>query len=289
MLSLELIVGSEYATLRPMPHVPSEPGNVSRHILPESGNASRLRSVIMIIVPIVTSVALLGAAPLWWHPLARIFHSSSAPGPVSPGITTRVPASGRIAGSPAHRARPSTSQPSVAPSVHTSSASYHAPAPVNPPPTAAAASTPTSPAPSRTSKTVLVYGKTPATPIDGGQSTGVELSRGQKLDLAATGQVIYGYEGTGSGCVGYPLTDPAGNRISSATGQPCGKKIDNNPAMPSQTLPVGSLLWRVGESGWSEVGAFARITAPDPGQLFLCVNDDTVQDNDRFFTVTLNS
>src|SRR5450755_3702725 len=120
---------------------------------------------------------------------------------------------------PAHGARPSTSVPSVAPSVHTSSAPYYAPAPVNPSPTPVAVSTPTSPVPRRISETVLVYGKTPATPIGGGQRTGVRLSRGQKIDLAATGQVIYGYEGTGSGCVGYPLTDPGGNRTSSVTGQ----------------------------------------------------------------------
>jgi hypothetical protein len=118
-----------------MPHEPFESGNVSRHILPESGNASRLRSVITIILPIVTSVALLGAAPLWWHPLARIFDGSSA--------------AGRVADSPAHGARPSTSVPSVAPSVHTSSAPYYAPAPVNPPPTPVAVSNPTSPVPRR--------------------------------------------------------------------------------------------------------------------------------------------
>ena len=149
--------------------------------------------------------------------------------------------------------------------------SFHSPTP-----------TPT-PTPRIHSKTVLVHANTPVTPIGGGQGTGVHLARGQRFSITATGLIIYGYESTN--CTGYPRTDPAGNRTSSVTGKSCGKKLDNNVAMPSPSSPVGSLLWRVGDSGWSEAEKSKYITAPQDGVLYLGVNDDTVQDNDRFFTV----
>src|ERR1019366_5483122 len=70
------------------------------------------------------------------------------------------------------------------------------------------------------SSTVLVHANTPVTVTGGGQSTGVHLVRGQELNITAMGQIIYGYEPVS--CPSYPLTDPAGNRTSSVTGQSCG-------------------------------------------------------------------
>jgi serine/threonine protein kinase len=182
---------------------------------------------------------------------------------------------------PASTDRPSPphAKPTVTPSsVPTPATSTASPTPGSP------SSTPT---PGFQPTTVLVHATTPVTVTGGGQSTGLRLVRGQQLSLSATGQIIYGYESTN--CTGYPLTDPDGNRTSSVTGLSCGQKFDSNPAMPSPGSPVGSLLWRISDSGWSEAGASTEIVAPEAGTLYLAVNDDTPQDNDRFFTVTLTS
>jgi hypothetical protein len=132
-------------------------------------------------------------------------------------------------------------------------------------------------------KVIFVHADTAASPRGGGQATGVQLDRGQVVAINASGKVVYGYEPASSNCPGYPRTDPAGNRISSESGLPCGRKIDANPYMPSQTSPVGSLLWRIGDSGWAGIGPAGKIIAPETGQLYLCVNDDTIQDNSMFF------
>lgn len=275
-----------------MPDESSEPEKADPKSQSDSGRSRRVRAAITIIAPVATGALLLTAAPVWWHPLIRFIDGTSVRGPSSAGPFPRAPASEDALSSPAGSRRPHASASAVAPPARASSPIYHAPPSASPPTITVTASTtsapvPTSgsPKPRSISRTVLVYATTAAGPLGGGQSTGVRLSRGQKVDLRATGQIIYGYEG--ANCVGYPRTDPDGNRISSVTGQPCGRKIDTNPAMPSSDLPVGSLLWRVGESGWFEAGKSAIIIAPDPGQLFLCVNDDTIQDNSRFFTVRL--
>ena len=135
--------------------------------------------------------------------------------------------------------------------------------------------------------TALVHANIPVTPTGGGQSTGVQVRLGQKVRISAAGLIVYGYELVN--CPGYPCTDPAGNRTSSITGQPCGEKFDSNAAIPAPRSPVGSLLWRVGDSGWFEAGTSSVITAPENGILYLGVNDDTPQDNTGFFTVTLTN
>jgi hypothetical protein len=94
-------------------------------------------------------------------------------------------------------------------------------------------------------KTVAVPAQTAALISGGGQATEIHVSRGQAISLSAKGKVIYGYETLN--CPGNPKTDPAGERTSSETGQPCGTKIaHDDPNMPSPESPVGSLLWRIG-------------------------------------------
>ena len=135
--------------------------------------------------------------------------------------------------------------------------------------------------------TVLVHANTPVTATGGGQATGVQVRLGQKVRISATGRIVYGYETVN--CPGTPYTDAAGHRTSSITGRPCGEKFDSNAAMPAPHFPVGSLLWRVTDSGWAVAGTSAVITAPENGMLYLGVNDDVPQDNSGFFTVRLTN
>lgn len=134
------------------------------------------------------------------------------------------------------------------------------------------------------SKTVLVYATTLVTVRGGGKATGINLTKGQQINLSATGQITYGPD---YNCYEFPKTYPNGDRINTKTGKPCASKIDPYPGLPSALSPIGSLLWRVGRIGWSEAGEHRVITAPEGGQLFLGVNDYKPQDNSGYFTVHL--
>ena len=132
---------------------------------------------------------------------------------------------------------------------------------------------------------VLVWATTPVTSAGGGQQENIYLNSGQALTIKAAGYIEYGYEGAAS-CTGYPIVDPAGNRMLPA-GQPCPPKYDTN--MPDPGAPVGALLWRVGTGAWQLAGRSAHISAPDSGPLYLGVNDDVPSDDTGYFTVTLTS
>ena len=228
-----------------------------------------------------TAVSPAGATKTRLARWAKAFTTLQATLNGPKAITVRpAPSSTRPTATPSSAQTPVTSSPAPGNPAGT-------PAPGNPSGTPAPGNPSGTPAPVIQPETVLIHATTPVTTMGGGQSTGVRLVRGQEINLTATGQIVYGYESTN--CTGYPLTDPDGNRISSVTGLSCGQKYDANPAMPSPGSSVGSLLWRVGDSGWSEAGASTEITAPDNGPLYLAVNDDTPQDNGKFFTVSLTN
>jgi hypothetical protein len=116
----------------------------------------------------------------------------------------------------------------------------------------------------------------------GGFDTGMHLQRSQQVALQASGSVFYGYEG--DICAGTPQTSPDGHRTVGS--RDCGTKYD--PLVPAPSYPVGSLLWRVGPNAWQEVGASKVVVAPTDGDLYLGINDDTVEDNQGSFVVSVN-
>jgi len=131
-------------------------------------------------------------------------------------------------------------------------------------------------------KVVEVAANVPLTEASGGYDTQVALRQNQQISLEASGSIFYGYEG--DVCSGTPQTSPDGQRT--VGDRTCGIKQD--PQVPAPSLPVGSLLWRVGDSAWQEVGASKTIVAPMDGELYLGVNDDTVEDNQGSFVVSVN-
>jgi len=109
----------------------------------------------------------------------------------------------------------------------------------------------------------------------------VPINLGARVSIRATGSLQYGYEGA-AGCVGYPTTDPDGNRT--LNGVPCDLKID--PLTPLPTAPVGALIARMGSTGpWQLVGSNDSITAAHSGTLYFAYNDDFRQDDSGGYTV----
>jgi hypothetical protein len=117
----------------------------------------------------------------------------------------------------------------------------------------------------------------------GGFDTQITLQRNQQVSLQASGSIFYGYDV--DVCLGTAQTDPDGHRT--LDGRDCGTKFD--PQVPAPSSPVGSLLWRVGDSAWQEVGASRIVVAPIDGDLYLGVNDDTIEDNQGWFIVSIAS
>ena len=100
------------------------------------------------------------------------------------------------------------------------------------------------------------------------QSTGVQLQRGDLVEIRATGRWLYTpdeYHG------------PAGHPIYPA------------PAVyPISGIPGGALIGRVGEDGAPfYVGSRARQTVQRDGLLFLRINDDVLTDNDGVVEVKI--
>jgi hypothetical protein len=116
----------------------------------------------------------------------------------------------------------------------------------------------------------------------GGFDTGIHLQRDQQVLLSASGSVFYGYEG--DSCAGTPQTGPDGHRAVGS--RDCGIKYD--PLVPAPEYPVGCLLWRVGPTAWQEAGASKVVVAPTNGDLYLGINDDTIEDNQGSFVVSVS-
>jgi hypothetical protein len=154
------------------------------------------------------------------------------------------------------------------------------------PPISALPQKPTSPSASAQpaiQQLVDVLANVAVSEASGGFDTRVHLQRNHQVSLQASGSIFYGYEG--ADCFGTPQTGPDGHRT--VGGRDCGTKLD--PQVPAPSYPVGSLLWRVGASAWQEVGASKVIVAPMDGDLYLGINDDTIEDNQGSFVVSVNA
>jgi len=127
-----------------------------------------------------------------------------------------------------------------------------------------------------------------ATAAAPGVDSGVTVSAGQPLHINASGQAGYGYQG--GTCVGYPQTDPDGNRtlVAPPNTVNCGRKAgDPNLTLPS--APVGALIGRISNGPWFLVGSSYSGTANASGRLFLLYNDSDSGDNSGGYTVNIST
>jgi hypothetical protein len=100
-------------------------------------------------------------------------------------------------------------------------------------------------------------------------STGLNVRRGQQLEISANGEVRLSSDTT-------DLATPSGS-----------KKNRYSPGAPIPGALAGALIGRIGNGAPFGIGAQANITAPASGLLFLRVNDDHLPDNAGEFGVTI--
>jgi hypothetical protein len=99
-------------------------------------------------------------------------------------------------------------------------------------------------------------------------STGLRVSKGQRVKFASNGQVHF---------------SPDGAHVSGPDGNP-SVPVTN---LPVATMAVGGLIGRVGDSAPFAIGSNqSAIQMPASGLLMLGVNDTNVGDNSGFFAVT---
>ncbi|MGE3510067.1 MAG: LecA/PA-IL family lectin [Vicinamibacterales bacterium] len=102
-------------------------------------------------------------------------------------------------------------------------------------------------------------------------STGVRVSRGQRVAFSTSGQVQF-------------------SRDPSHTAGPDGNPNVPSSGLPVAEMPVGGLIARVGDGAAFPIGSNRQpITMPASGQLMLGINDTEMGDNSGSFTVTLSS
>lgn len=99
--------------------------------------------------------------------------------------------------------------------------------------------------------------------------TGITVRKGQQLTFSTTGEV--------------QLSADANDKASS-TGSTTGRYAQRS-AMPR--VLAGALIGKIGNGRPFGIGNQASIAAPDSGQLFLGVNDDSFGDNQGSFQVTI--
>ena len=103
--------------------------------------------------------------------------------------------------------------------------------------------------------------------------TGINVRRGDRVSFNTTGQIR-----VTSG------TEPEGVAGSDGSGAFQGSRA----RYPVPSMPVGGLIFKVGNSAPSPIGSNSQpITMPANGRLYLGVNDDEFGDNSGAFTVTI--
>ncbi len=104
-----------------------------------------------------------------------------------------------------------------------------------------------------------------------GLDTGIDVPSGSRLTIKASGKAKFGLTDITQDCNTTDVTNPNGQRIL-ADGTTCPGKID--PAAVLPTSPVGTLIAKIGSSGWFPVGSsFSRTIHNMSGRLFLLYND----------------
>lgn len=102
------------------------------------------------------------------------------------------------------------------------------------------------------------------------RSTGVEVKRGQKVEIAAYGTVRWAQDGTA-----WTIVTPDG------TAAPRLQKF------PHPDAGIGSLVMRIGK-GVYPAGTAVTIEAEDDGVVEFMINDDVLADNSGYFLVRVS-
>jgi hypothetical protein len=103
--------------------------------------------------------------------------------------------------------------------------------------------------------------------------TGITVKRGDRVSFNTTGQIRVTLGDAPEGAAG-----PDGS----------GAFQGSRARYPVPSMPVGGLIFKVGNSAPSPIGSNSQpITMPANGRLFLGVNDDEFGDNSGTFTVTI--
>jgi hypothetical protein len=103
--------------------------------------------------------------------------------------------------------------------------------------------------------------------------TGINVRRGDRVSFNTTGQIRVTLGGEAEGVAG-----PDGS----------GAFQGSRARYPVPSMPVGGLIFKVGNSAPSPIGSNSQpITMPANGRLYLGVNDDEFGDNSGAFTVTI--
>ena len=99
--------------------------------------------------------------------------------------------------------------------------------------------------------------------------TGMTVRAGDQLTFQASGQIQFG--------------ESPGQNAGSA-----GNAGTRSPNYPVSALPAGALIGKVGDSAPFAIGSnTASIRMPAEGRLFLGVNDNELNDNSGYFSVTI--
>lgn len=106
--------------------------------------------------------------------------------------------------------------------------------------------------------------------VRGWVDTGVDVSRGDRITIDASGTVTLSSNGN-------DVADPSGSRT--------GRRADSAPL---RNDPAGALIARIDNGAPVLVGNQRTFAAADNGRLFLSVNDDYFQDNAGEYRVTVS-
>jgi len=99
--------------------------------------------------------------------------------------------------------------------------------------------------------------------------TGITVNAGERVSFSASGQIAFG---TGPGQTADPNGNPAERRAN----------------YPDPSVPVGALIGRVDNSAPFAIGMQTQpLGMPASGRLMLGVNDNELNDNSGFYTVTV--
>jgi hypothetical protein len=125
--------------------------------------------------------------------------------------------------------------------------------------------------PSGGSNVVATTGSNGSVAVPGNQdwvSTNVSVTRGERVNVTASGQVKYGPERDHNASV-------------------AGSRLQRNPNAPVPNAPLGALIGRVDDGPAFYIGSTRQVTMPADGTLYLRVNDDILTDNSGAFQVRI--
>jgi hypothetical protein len=120
-----------------------------------------------------------------------------------------------------------------------------------------------------------------------GISTGITIPLHATVDLSTYGIASF-VSATNADCAHASYTDPDGNLYYETTkAHLCGKgPLGSTATMPS--VPIGTLIGRIGTGPWMVIGIHKTFTAQTTGTLYLLYNDSLWNDNTGGYNVNLH-